>query len=490
MTSKAIMADRLYIPLDWLECQSGGIPRFTKPFTHKFKRKHHTYADKGKEYIETIETFNVGNKYIRFERGDYQKVKTFFRKCPLTDKRVTPSFEDKFPGLKFTSTLRPEQATAADEWMKAQHGVIKAPTRWGKMVVMVYIAVKMGMRFLGVTHTRELRDQMDAEFRIHTNISQLEKEYSQKLIGTYDYEDSKKRVVYPIATFATYQAFLSTKGKTALGGLRKKFGLVWVTEAHLTPARCFSQVLAEFWAKHKGGDTATPHRKDGTEVVMFDILGPITSHGSTEQLACEVVFEYSGMFVPERLDNWTRLITKLSKDMDRNLKIILKIMEDVDDGRHVLVLTERVEHTIYLANYLKQEGYKAAALFGALRKDKREQALTDAKSGDIDVLVSVAKIVQHGITVPLWDCLHLTMPSNNPVSIEQRAGRVRTPSPGKRTPVIRDWMDRDANPLIFYTARTRRKVYERLEFPITNNIPASLRDSSGVGMRKGNYKPV
>jgi len=485
---KAFLRDRVYVPVDWLE-EHPRQQQILSSFTYTFTRRHHTYAQKGQKYKETIRTYARGKKYVRFERGDYEKVKSFFKTLRLKDQRVTLPFGDDFPDLKFTSTLREEQKGAVDEWLKAKHGIIKAPTRWGKMVAMVYIAVAMGERFLGIAHTKELRDQMEEEFRKHTNINEIEAAFGRPLIGVYDYDDGSKRPTYPIATFATYQSFLSGKGKSALEKLKKRFGLVWVTESHLTPAKCFSNVLADFWSKYKGGDTATPNRKDGTEVVMFDVLGPITAHGTTEQMDCDVVLNYTGMFVPERLDNWSRLINKLSKDDDRNLTIIEKIIEDVEDGRHVLVLTERVQHTIYLANYLSQEGYTAKAVFGALKQNKREEVWELAKSGELQVVVSVAKIVQHGITVKPWDCVHLTMPSNNKATVEQRVGRVRTPSPGKRKPLIRDWIDRDDNPLILYTAKTRRGVYEALGFDITSEIPESLQRFSSLGVAKGTKDP-
>jgi len=474
-TMKAIMADRLYIPLDWIE-EQGKRSAFLNQFTYKFKRRHHTYAQKGETYVELVKTYDIGKKYIRFERGDYKKVKSIFGKCPLSDRRVAPSFSDDYPELEFTSVLRPEQETAVVDWLKAKHGIIKAPTRWGKMFVMVNIAVQMGMRFLGLAHTKELRDQMEEEFRLHTNINEVESAHDTKLIGVYDAERKKAGRPFPVATFATYQSFLSDRGKQTLEEIKKDFGLVWVTESHLAPAKCFSNVLSGFWARHKGGDTATPNRKDGTEVVMFDVLGPITAEGSTEQMDPKVVLHYTGMKVPERLDNWTRLINKLSTDDDRNKNIIFQVMEDADAGRHVIVLTERVKHTLFLTNYLKQ--------------DKRDEVLADAKSGRIQITVAVAKIVQHGITVPLWDCVHLTMPSNNKATVEQRVGRVRTPYPGKPRPIIRDWVDWDANPLIFYTLKTRKGVYTKLGFDITSNLPPSTRESSAIGMRKGGYKPI
>jgi hypothetical protein len=212
-----------------------------------------------------------GVPYIGFHNGDRLNLckklkldKSVFKNT--VDNRIEKKFKYD---INFTGTLRPHQIDALKQWNDYNFGQLMAPPRSGKTVLAVNLTVNLKVRTLILTHQGDLLDQMLQSFYDFTDIKDVEFEHKKQLVGIAKKpEDFKK---WPIV-LATYQKFITPKGKKRLEKIVKKFGLVIVDEVHRANSTCFSAVLAQFHAKYKIGFTATPKRKDcfikGTQVLL------------------------------------------------------------------------------------------------------------------------------------------------------------------------------------------------------------------------------
>lgn len=429
---------------------------------------------------ETVVTFKPGfprgrknGRYYGFHRGNLPKLERLFGDLKWVDKRVDVPIREDLE-WEFTSTLRPEQKEAVDEWMKHKFGVLQAPTRWGKAVAMVWIAVKLRQRCLILMHTTNLVQQFYEECHKHTNTEDIEAALGQELIGVAT--DDWSQVPYPLITLSTYQSFVGEHGKERRKAMRKSFGMVWLTECHMVPAQCLAHVFSSFWARVRGGDTATPERKDQRHHLAYDIIGPITAVSDKEQLHVRVRYVMTGITVPKKL-GWGQMWKFLVESDERNQLILKRIAWDADRGRSVVAITERVWHAQWLAQQLAKAGYPAEAVFGG---NNNEAVFEKARSGETQIVVAVSKCIQHGLTIAPWDTLHHLLPIANEPVYTQRVGRIRTPytdkdgKSRKKMPLVRDYMD-SGHGAVIATYYTRRKVYDNLDFDVVD-LKAGLKE--------------
>ena len=140
------------------------------------------------------------------------------------------------------------------------------------------------------------------------------------------------------------------------------------------------------------------------------------------------------------------------------------ILDKVDilvrnEGRQVLVLSDRVQHCKEMAEELSNEGLRAVALVGTLSKKKRAELLESADKREIDVIFATC-IADEGLDLPGLDTVFLTVPTKALGRIQQRIGRIMRVKEGKQTPVVFDVVD--DSPVFNSMARKRIKLYRSL----------------------------
>ena len=232
-----------------------------------------------------------------------------------------------------------------------------------------------------------------------------------------------------------------------------------VDEAHKTPCDTLQQLLAYLPGKHRFGLTATPERTDGQTPLLFWSIGPEICRITQEQLIedghllrPEVVTVETGWdidalgIIPEvrrgkalqwqmeglsdsqiqrklRFYNWdgedripdwllTEIYSYLTTDESRNNIIKHIACRQIQEGRTVLILSQRVNHCVQLAKSITEAGYEAHALTGKLAKKKRAALLEGFKSGTIPCLCAT-QLADEGLDVPRLDRVILACPSRS-----------------------------------------------------------------------------
>src|SRR5699024_1556633 len=196
-----------------------------------------------------------------------------------------------------------------------------------------------------------------------------------------------------------------------------------------------NQVDAPKWV----GLTATPYRADQLNGLITMQCGPIrfnmskttpeeatpdsvsgstppSSHSPRRTLQVhrtEFTTDAPGSGGPSMPD----LYTELAADEKRTALIIEEVIAAAHKQRHILVLTNRIDHLHRLATGIAEKvpkSFPVLQLHGRLKTEARAQQrklLTEAvESTDSFVLIAVDKIAGEGFDIPALDTLFLTMP--------------------------------------------------------------------------------
>jgi len=269
----------------------------------------------------------------------------------------------------------------------------------------------------------------------------------------------------------THNFFALAKGK---GGKRTP---VLVSNCHLSGADCYRKVVNKINSRYRLGLSATPERKDKLECLIYDIMGPVTSKGVSNEMNCIVEVHNTGYHV-KKFTNWTTFIRRLCESEKRNRLICEQAKKDVRNGRYVLIVTERRKHIDKLVEMLLDRGIQAAPFDARITKNVRKKFLDQVRIGEIDVVVAMRKMIKLGIDVPLWDVYYHIIPMGYAANYYQEMSRVRTPYPDdikklvghdKPTPIIRMFLDH-GHSAVFACFNIANKIHLEQGFIIKNSF--------------------
>tara|TARA_X000001388_G_scaffold64223_1_gene50392 strand:- start:581 stop:1039 length:459 start_codon:yes stop_codon:yes gene_type:complete len=149
----------------------------------------------------------------------------------------------------------------------------------------------------------------------------------------------------------------------------------------------------------------------------------------------------------------------MTNDDDRNDVIIKRVINACDNGRQILVLSDRVDHCIKMAEVLRSYGIQAQPLVGKMTKKQRQEVLESADQRKIQV-VCATTVADEGLDLPSLDTVVLTTPTKALGRIQQRIGRVMRPHPLKKDPIVIDCVDDIGS--MRGLARKRNRLYSRI----------------------------
>ena len=138
-----------------------------------------------------------------------------------------------------------------------------------------------------------------------------------------------------------------------------------------------------------------------------------------------------------------RIYGALANDEERNDLIVDDVLSALGNGRSPIVLTERKEHALHLAERLSRSALNVLVLHGGLgQKARRELAnrLETIADAQERVLIATGRYVGEGFDDARLDTLFLTMPISWRGTLAQYAGRLHRIHPNKREVIVYDYV--------------------------------------------------
>lgn len=463
-----IIKDKIYVPTHLVD-----VDKLHEKYTRRlyeeavcrkceFLSDRHSYqCDVCPAYTGAIRLTKVvekkGIEYIGLPVGDKhnfeKKTGLLLDELEIIDKRVKAPFDYK---IKFTAKLREYQIPVVNKFLKKKYGLIEAPPRTGKSIMMLYSCIKLGQKFVILANQHEFLTQfLD---HIHgnekegipkcTNLPELEKKYGKKLYGFPKTDDDYKN--FQIFTM-TYQQFISEKnGKKRLKKLAKHVGTLGIDEVHKANSDKFASVVSMLPCRYKMGVTGTVERKDRRHFIAKALIGPVVARSKREALTPTVYVHETGV-KPNRPYTggkaaWVRAMQFLAKNKLRNEFILKYVLKDLKAGHSIVIPVYFKNHAFTLQKIINEAcGKNICEVFvgggSKKNKDKRREILAKAKAGKIKVVVGIRSLLQLGLNVPQWSAIYTAMPISNEPNYKQETSRVRTPLEGKKNPIIRIFLD-------------------------------------------------
>ncbi len=395
----------------------------------------------------------------------------------LSANSISPEIQDeRLPGqavsVQFAGTLRKDQQEAADAVLSHDTGVLCAPTAFGKTVTAAAIIAKRKVSTLVLVHRTALMQQWTERLKAFLDIED----------GCLGFMGGGKNKLSGKIDIAVMQSLVRN---TDLHDILDKYGQIVVDECHHISAVSFETLLKTAKPRYVLGLTATPIRRDGHHPVILMQCGPIRHKAGMPEGA------------PSQLEVWPRILPApelakeasiqevfrtLAADDARNQCIISDVLAAYNEGRKVLVLTERTEHLMRLHNMLdgKFDGQTGArtehcfVLHGRLSKKQRQAVLEALNSLDEDaprIILATGRLIGEGFDHPPLDTLVLAMPVSWKGTLQQYAGRLHRYLAGKKAIRIYDYVEED-QPQLARMWHKRLKGFKSMGYGV---MPAAVR---------------
>lgn len=362
-------------------------------------------------------------------------------------------------------SLRPYQKEAVDNIIKSDDGraitpcggLVVAPCGAGKTMIGLGAMTKFNTKIVVLVHTRDLAEQWKQ--RIEAQLCTPDGEVPNVTICGGGKRDDSGQIV-----IAMFQSL--AKGRwEEVHDWGKQFGMCIVDEAHHVPASTFSKVMMSMPAKVRIGLTATPDRPDGLGAMLGWHFGKELFQITTRELIekgrvmePDIHFTKTSWTPAGQMD-WPKLVTSMCGDEERNEQILEIVESFVMDGRQVLVLSDRVQHCIDMAENVANRGMSAAALVGKMTKNQRAEVLAAADNRELKAIFATT-VADEGLDLPGLDTVVLTTPTKAMGRIQQRIGRIMRAAENKKKPIVVDLVDNTQ--ASWYAHKKRAEFYTKL----------------------------
>jgi superfamily II DNA or RNA helicase len=268
-------------------------------------------------------------------------------------------------------TLREFQDKLIFKAIMTHRGVIKAPARSGKTVIMGGIVSCFQSKFqtiLVLMHTKDLLWQTYEEFQ----------RFGFKDIGIVG--DGKKEYGHRI-TIALHQSYVKALGTNG----HTHHDLILVDEAHhiASDDGNYGKILKADLAPFRFGVTATPSPELGKRLAMEGLIGPVIGEITQDEArAAEVVTQAKVKIVKVPLNVSVKNIKTYYEAYKKGIvlsrtrnRLIMKTATGLlDEDKTVLILVRRVRHGFELANmFEKFSEYEAPFLCGGIDADTKRE---------------------------------------------------------------------------------------------------------------------
>jgi superfamily II DNA or RNA helicase len=355
---------------------------------------------------------------------------------------------------KFNGELRPLQKQIVEQivpHLKTNNGgVLCLPCAAGKTVLSLYLACHFKVKTLVIVHKTFLLNQWKERAQEFTNAS----------IGII--QQNKIEVDGKDIVIGMLQSIAKDKYDSEIF---RDFGLVIFDEAHHAPSEYFSKALPIISSKLTIGLSATPKRADKLEKVLYWYFGDIMYKAEVEENNKVLVNIVNYDLVHEKFKeyklytgdvNRPKTINKITS-IGRINKFIIDTVEEVllEEGRQVLILSDRIEHLERLKKRLDVREITTTSFYIGGMKQK---ALDIAKNAQ--VIFASYGMAAEGLDIPGLNTLFMVTSRKE---VEQSVGRVIRKITNIR-PLIYDFCYQ--LPSFVNQCRHRKKLYKKMGFEV------------------------
>lgn len=370
--------------------------------------------------------------------------------------------------------LGPDQRMAVKVLLGFKQGLLVGPCASGKTTIALAAIAMAAERTLVIVHTERILATWgrDAEECLHGKAS----------VGFLYGKKKQPGADLVIATVQTLRNILKKDPNFV-----NAFGCVVLDEAHHCPATTFAETVSAFPALYRWALTATPNRRDGKHVLLYDTFGSesgVNKNGKPSPKAKILMtikdedLDRFGRIVPVdvvvvptdfdfdlnrarqleadpdwadrdeaaqlHVRNWARstrfkgplntyadMLDAMSRDPHRLARVLEFLLPEIKAKKPALLLADRRESCMALQHWLKRRGIECGRLMGGA--DKKEQDRTEAALIEGDLLLAVGTTVaDEGMNIkPLARGFGCTPTAANPGRFTQQFGRFKRKSEGK-----------------------------------------------------------
>ena len=357
--------------------------------------------------------------------------------------------------VRFLGELRPEQEVMVKSLLAHTHGILVAATGSGKTMMATALISQAKVSTLVIVNNLRILEGWVETLNTHLQFNNPEFEKNLKKKGQFqgkigvlqaNNQTLSKRV--DIAMAPTLFA------KKNVEEILEPYGMIIFDECHHAASARNIELLDQIAAKRVYGLTATPQRPDGLSPTLFWELGSILSeYSSKEQMKKQTFHRYfvtrdtNFMAIDQNQSDFMRISQEASYDPLRNLKIVADVLDALEQGRTVLVLTRYVQHARYLAKFVEKADPHVDLLLnvGTEDKEKIHERLEALKQKERVVLIGTYKGMGEGFDFPRLDTLMCTMPVDSSIVISQAIGRIHRQVQQKKDVYVYDYVDRNVS---------------------------------------------
>jgi len=305
-------------------------------------------------------------------------------------------------------------------------------TGTGKTTTAVLDAKRCGGRVLFIAHTQELVDQA---------VKRFQELWTNTTVGRY-FEAIKQPRAHVVCGSVQSIALHLEDFKD------DDFEYLIVDEAHHATADTYQKVLSYFKPRFTLGLTATPERADNKSILE---IFKNTAHKLDIQTAVEI-----GELVPVRcIRIHTNIdLTKVRfnsiqyniRDLENKIyvpernKLIVDTWMQYVQGKRTVVFCASVKHAEQIAIMFLDQGIKAAAVSGGMKRSERLEFQEKFVNRDIQVLCA-CDLLNEGWDCPEIEVLFMARPTMSKVLYTQQLGRGMRLYEGKESLMVFDFVD-------------------------------------------------
>ncbi len=379
--------------------------------------------------------------------------------------------------VSFNGALRPEQVPAADALLEHHIGVLSATTAFGKTVVGAYLIGARKVSTLILVHSSALLEQWKTSLEQFLDIrealpEQPKRRGRKKKLEQIGQIGAGKNTRSGIIDIAIMQSLFEGDEKDVKPFV-SEYGMVLCDECHHVAAFTFEKILREAKAQYVYGLSATPVRQDGHQPIIFMQCGPVRYLVDAKTQAEKRTFSHYVIprFTRTRLPAARKIqdvYAGLIGNEGRSGLIVSDTAGLIAEGRTPLLLTERKDHAIHLAQELQGRAKHIFLLLGSgSQKEKREKlsALRAVPADESLAVIATGKYVGEGFDEPRLDTILLAMPVSWKGTLAQYVGRLHRNYEGKQEVRVYDYVDIHV-PMLERMYHKRLKGYSELGYQV------------------------